>query len=153
MIKCYLNITLNRKSSQKIVVGNHVWSRGLWKLICDWKKHTVYEVSLLNNKTGDIKQFYWRKKGRFYFVSPLMYSPLASTQRFIRIFTKNKEHNNTLNMKKEQLALPWILILLYFAFLIRGEFAVFQCRDCLFVSGSHWKIHLSSQVAHSKHIV
>ena len=72
-----------------------------------------------------------------------MYSPLASTQRFIRIFIKKKnEHDNTLNIKKK----IDIASNFDFAFLIWGEFAVFQCMDCLFVSGSYWKIHLSSQV-------
>ena len=71
-----------------------------------------------------------------------MYSPLASTQRFIRIFTKKKEHDNVLNIKKTiNIALNFD-----FAFLIRGEFAVFQCMGCLFVFGSYWKIYLSSHV-------
>lgn len=32
------------------------------------------------------------------------------------------------------------------AFFILGDPCFFQCMDCLFVSGSYWKIHVSSHV-------
>jgi hypothetical protein len=49
-------------------------------------------------------------------------------------------------VSKKTIIIAFTFDLLILAFFILGEVGVFQCVDCLFVSGSYRKIHVSSHV-------